>query len=157
MSSLREEINALANAETVSVGLIPGYATACAVNHPMAHHNWWYRCGLSTNESRHRPSRTLIDNVTRRVHAVADISRYRDRGAVVFCTDRAAKPTRQTEVRIIAENLWTANKSIEIASQLQVIGRRRRGAPVAATPHASTLVAPSTPNQRRRRFGRDRS
>jgi hypothetical protein len=114
MSSSCGEINALANPGIVSVGPMRGYATICPANHAMAHHNWWHRCKLSTNASRYQPSQTLIDETTRRVHAVTGISRYCDRGAVALNTDRAAKLTRQTDVWTIAENLWTSTESIEI-------------------------------------------
>jgi hypothetical protein len=121
MTSLCEELDALPNPGTVWVGPFPGYATTCRVNHPMVQHNWWYRCGLSTNGSRLQPSRTLIDDVTRCVHAIADVSRYRERGAVAL---RAAKLTRQIDIQIIAGT-----------SGLQTnpsISRRNRGCPAGA-------------------------
>lgn len=119
--------------------------------------HWWYRCGLSTDGSRRQPSRTLIEDVTHGVHAVVNTSRYRDRGAVAIRTDRAAKLTRQTGIRIVTENLCTVNESIEVESHLHVFGPFGNGAPAAPTRNGSTLVAPTTPNRRRCRFGRDRS
>lgn len=135
MSSRCEEINPPANPRTVSIGPIPG-TTTCAVNRPMAHRNWWYRCGPGTSGGQHSPNRTPIYDVTRSVHAGSDIGHYCDRGAVAIRTDRAAELTRQTDVRITTGNLWTANESIR---------PRRNCRPPATTGRGSMTMTPPKP------------
>jgi hypothetical protein len=49
------------------------------------------------------PSRTPIDDVTRCVDAITDVSRYCECGAVALRADRAAKLTSQVDIRIISE------------------------------------------------------
>jgi histidinol-phosphate aminotransferase len=74
---------------------------------------------LNTNENPHPPTKALVDDVTRSVHAVAgDLHRYPDRDAVALRTDLAAYITGQTGTDLSLENLWAANGSNEILQQL---------------------------------------
>jgi histidinol-phosphate aminotransferase len=85
---------------------------------------------LNTNENPHPPTKALVDDVTRSVHAVAgDLHRYPDRDAVALRTDLAAYMTGQTGTDLSVENLWAANGSNEILQQLlQAFGGPGRSA-----------------------------
>src|SRR4029450_11186554 len=85
---------------------------------------------LNTNENPHPPTKALVDDVTRSVHAGAgDLHRYPDRDAVALRTDLAAYMTGQTGTDLSVENLWAANGSNEILQQLlQAFGGPGRSA-----------------------------